>query len=187
MKLIKKALAAMAALGLGLSVLSAHAEDKTIKLGTMSWEDILPITGVAKKALEDKGYKVEVTPFSEWGIAYAALTKGDVEVLVSEVDYVARDYWDKNKNKLEKISIASHGLYQAFAVPSYVDIKSIEGSTHVRDNDGPPDDQSHAHRLDDFVLAAARLDALADVITHAIVAAQHHGGGEPEQMFGVHR
>jgi len=126
MKLIKKALAAMAALGLGLSVLSAHAEDKTIKLGTMSWEDILPITGVAKKALEDKGYKVEVTPFSEWGIAYAALTKGDVEVLVSEVDYVARDYWDKNKNKLEKISIASHGLYQAFAVPSYVDIKSIE-------------------------------------------------------------
>jgi glycine betaine/proline transport system substrate-binding protein len=124
MKLLKKALATMAALG--LSVLSAHAEDKTVKLGTMSWEDILPITGVAKKALEDKGYKVEVTPFSEWGIAYAALTKGDVEVLVSEVDYVAQDYWKKNKSKLEKVSIASDGLYQAFAVPSYVDVKSIE-------------------------------------------------------------
>ena len=124
MKSIKRALAAIAALG--LSMMSAHAEDKTVKLGTMSWEDILPITGVAKKALEDRGYKVEVTPFSEWGIAYAALTKGDVEVLVSQVDYVAQDYWKKNKSKLEKVSIVSDGLYQAFAVPSYVDIKSIE-------------------------------------------------------------
>jgi glycine betaine/proline transport system substrate-binding protein len=124
MKSIKRALAAIATLG--LSMLSAHAEDKTIKLGTMSWEDILPITGVAKKALEDKGYKVEVTPFSEWGIAYAALGKGDVEVLISEIDYVANDYWDKNKSKLEKVSIISHGLRQTFAVPSYVDIKSIE-------------------------------------------------------------
>jgi glycine betaine/proline transport system substrate-binding protein len=60
------------------------------------------------------------------GIAYAALTRGDVEVLISEIDYVAQDYWDRNKSRLEKVSIMSHGLYQAFAVPSYVDINSIE-------------------------------------------------------------
>jgi glycine betaine/proline transport system substrate-binding protein len=52
---------------LGLSMLPAHAQEKTIKLGTMAWEDILPITGVATKVLEDKGYTVEVTDFSEWG------------------------------------------------------------------------------------------------------------------------
>ncbi|OCC03654.1 glycine/betaine ABC transporter [Labrys sp. WJW] len=124
MRSIMRALGALAVLG--LSLMSAHADEKTIKLGTMAWEDMLPITGVAKKALEDKGYKVEVTQFSEWGIAYAALTKGDVEVMVSQVDYVAQDYWKKNKSRLEKISITSHGLYQAFAVPSYVDAKSIE-------------------------------------------------------------
>lgn len=124
MKSIMKALAAAAMLG--LSMLPAHAQEKTIKLGTMAWEDILPVTGVAKKVLEDKGYTVEVTEFSEWGIAYAALTRGDVQVMVSEIDYVAQDYWNKNKSKLEKVSVMSHGLYQAFAVPSYVDISSIE-------------------------------------------------------------
>ena len=31
--------------------------------------------------LEDAGYTVNVTEFSEWGIAYAALTKGDVQIL----------------------------------------------------------------------------------------------------------
>jgi glycine betaine/proline transport system substrate-binding protein len=124
MKSIMKALAAAAMLG--LSMLPAHAQEKTIKLGTMAWEDILPVTGVAKKVLEDKGYTVEVTEFSEWGIAYAALTRGDVQVMVSEIDYIAQDYWNKNKSRLEKVSVISHGLYQTFAVPSYVDISSIE-------------------------------------------------------------
>lgn len=124
MKSIIKALAAAALLG--LSMMPANAQEKTIKLGTMAWEDILPITGVAKKVLEDKGYTVEVTEFSEWGIAYAALTRGDVQAMVSEIDYVAQDYWKKNDRKLKKVSVISHGLYQAFAVPSYVDADSIE-------------------------------------------------------------
>jgi len=124
MKSTMKALAAAALLG--LSMLPAHAQEKTIKLGTMAWEDVLPITGVARKVLEDKGYTVEVTDFSEWGIAYAALTRGDVEVLISQIDYIAQDYWDRNKSRLEKVSIVSHGLFQALAVPSYVDVNSIE-------------------------------------------------------------
>lgn len=134
MKLMKRALAAFAALGLGM--MSAHAQEKTIKLGTMAWEDILPITGVAKKVLEDKGYKVEVTEFSEWGIAYTALGRGDVQVMVSEVDYVAQDYWNKNKNRLEKVSVISHGVYQAFAVPRYVDIETVEQLNGAADKFG---------------------------------------------------
>lgn len=124
MKSIMKALAAAAMLG--LSMMPGHAQEKTIKLGTMAWEDLLPITGVAKKVLEDKGYTVEVTEFAEWGIAYAALTRGDAQLLISQVDYVAHDYWDKNKSRLEKVSVISHGLFQALAVPSYVDINSME-------------------------------------------------------------
>ena len=34
-------------------------------MGTMSWEDLTPITGITKKVLEDKGFTVEVTDFSE--------------------------------------------------------------------------------------------------------------------------
>lgn len=124
MKAIWKALCAVAMLG--VAMLPAHAEDKTINMGTMSWEDLTPITGITKKVLEDAGYTVKVTEFSEWGIAYAALTKGDVQILASQTDYVAQDYWDKNKNKLEKLSPVSHGLFQALAVPSYVTIDSMD-------------------------------------------------------------
>jgi glycine betaine/proline transport system substrate-binding protein len=110
----------------GAALSAAHAEEKAIVMGTMNWEDLTPITGVTKKVLEDKGYTVKVVSFSEWGIAYAALTKGDIQLLASQTDYVAQDYWNKNKNRLEKISPVSHGLYQAIAVPDYVTIDSIE-------------------------------------------------------------
>ncbi|CAM3331183.1 glycine betaine/proline transport system substrate-binding protein [Paracoccus aminovorans] len=122
-RLFNALLAGAVALGLAAP---AMAQDKTIKMGTIIWEDLTPITGITKKVLEDKGFTVEVTEFSEWGIAYAALTKGDIQVIASQTDYVAQDYWNKNKNRLEKISPVSHGLYQAIAVPKYVPIDSIE-------------------------------------------------------------
>ena len=106
--------------------LPAYAQDTTITIGTMSWEDLTPITGITKSVLEAKGFTVEVEEFSEWGIAYAALTKGDIDIMASQTDYVAHDYWTKNMDKLEKISPVSHGLYQAIAVPSYVTIKSLD-------------------------------------------------------------
>jgi glycine betaine/proline transport system substrate-binding protein len=115
-----------AAAMVGMTMLPARAEEKTITMGTLSWEDLTPITGITKKVLEDAGYTVKVTEFSEWGIAFAALTKGDIQVLASQTDYVAQDYWDKNKNRLEKISPVSHGLYQAIAVPKYVPVESID-------------------------------------------------------------
>ncbi|MBX4876559.1 glycine betaine ABC transporter substrate-binding protein [Rhizobium bangladeshense] len=124
MKTLWKAFCAAAMVG--MTVLSAHAEEKTITIGTMSWEDLTPITGITKKVLEDSGYTVKVVPFSEWGIAYAALSKGDVQILASQTDYVAQDYWDKNKKRLEKISPVSHGLFQGVAVPKYVTIDSMD-------------------------------------------------------------
>ena len=124
MHIVKKAFCALAMVA--ATLLPAHAEEKTINMGTLSWEDLTPITGITKKVLEDHGYTVKVTSFSEWGIAYAALSKGDIQILASQIDYVAQDYWNKNKNRLEKISPVSHGLYQGIAVPSYSTIDSIE-------------------------------------------------------------
>ncbi|WP_053154050.1 glycine betaine ABC transporter substrate-binding protein [Pseudomonas sp. Pf153] len=124
MKKMWKALCALAMVG--LMSLSAQAEEKTITMGTLSWEDLTPITGITKKALENSGYTVKVVEFSEWGIAYAALTKGDIQVLASQIDYAAYDYWNKNKNRLEKLSPVSFGLYQGIAVPKYVTIDSID-------------------------------------------------------------
>ena len=124
MRSVWKTLCAVAALA--VTALPGWAQDNVIRMGTLSWEDLTPITGITRKVLEDKGFTVEVTEFSEWGIAYAALAKGDVEILASQTDYVAHDYWDRNKRRLEKISPVSHGLYQGIAVPTYVNINSIE-------------------------------------------------------------
>ncbi len=124
MKRMWKALCAVAVVG--MISMSAQAEEKSITMGTLSWEDLTPITGITKKALENSGYTVKVVEFSEWGIAYAALGKGDIQVLASQTDYAANDYWTKNKNRLEKLSPVSFGLYQGIAVPKYVTIDSIE-------------------------------------------------------------
>lgn len=101
-------------------------DDKTIHMGTIIYEDVTPVTGITKKVLEDQGYTVAVEEFSEWGIAYAALVRGDIEVLASQTDYVTHDYWTKNMANLERLSPASYGLYQAIAVPSYVTINSLD-------------------------------------------------------------
>src|SRR3954470_11298083 len=123
-KLLGAALGALAMLGMAAE--AAHAEEKTIHMGTMSWEDLTPIAGITKKGLEDSGYSVKLSEFSEWGIAYAALSKGDIQILASQTDYVAQDYWNKNKNRLEKIAPVSHGLFQGLAVPKYVAVDSID-------------------------------------------------------------
>jgi glycine betaine/proline transport system substrate-binding protein len=125
MKKFVKALCAVAMAG--MTMFSAHAaEEKSITMGTLSWDDLTPITAVTKKVLEDAGYTVKVTTFAEWGIAFAALSKGDVQLLASQVNYISQDHWDKNKSRLEKLSAVSHGLYQSFAVPKYVNIDSID-------------------------------------------------------------
>jgi hypothetical protein len=65
MKTLWKALCAAAMVG--MTMFSAHAEEKTITIGTMSWEDLTPITGITKKVLEDSGYTVKVVPFLRMG------------------------------------------------------------------------------------------------------------------------
>ncbi len=109
-----------------MSLVSVHAQEKTIKMGALGWEDLMPISLITKKFLEKEGYTVELEKFSEWGIAFAALQKGDIDILTSQVNYVTNDYWAKSHNRLEKISIVSHGLFQGLVVPSDAPINSVD-------------------------------------------------------------
>ena len=114
----------------------AQAAEKVVKIGTLPWEDMQSITLVTKKFLEKQGYKVDVTEFSEWGIGFAALEKGDVDLMATLPDYVTSDYWQKSHKKLEKVSVVSYGNYQTLAVPSYMKIDSIDQLNSVRDSVG---------------------------------------------------
>lgn len=119
-----------------MSLVSVHAQEKTIKMGSLGWEDLLPISLITKKFLEKEGYTVELKQFSEWGIAFAALQKGDVDILASQINYVTNDYWAKSHNRLEKVSVLSHGLFQGLVVPSDAPINSVDELNSYADKVG---------------------------------------------------
>jgi len=104
----------------------AQAQDKVIKMGSIAYVDTLPIALISKKMLEQEGFKVELTEFTEQGILFAALAKGDIEITANYINYVTFDHWKKYNKRLERISAVSHGLYQPLVVPSYVPINSLE-------------------------------------------------------------
>jgi len=107
-------------------VFSAQAQSKAIKMGSVLYNDNLLVALVGKKLLEEQGYSVELTRFTEQGILFAALNKGDITIANSQIDYVTHEHWRKYNRKLEKLSVVSHGNYQCLVVPSYMSIDSIE-------------------------------------------------------------
>ena len=126
----------IAAVLMAFATISAHAQEKVIKIGYLPWEDCYSTTLITKKYLEKNGFTVQLTQFSEWGIAFAAASKGDIDMFVSLPDYVASDYWAKSKNRLEKLSAVSFGLYQGIVVPSYMNVDSVDQLNSVVDSVG---------------------------------------------------
>lgn len=119
-----------------MSIATAQAEQKVIKVGSLAWDDQMAISLPTKKFLEKEGFQVKFTKFSEWGIAFAALSKGDVDVLLSPINYMTSDYWTKYKDRLEKLSVPSYGVYQGLVVPSYVPIDSVDQLNTITDKVG---------------------------------------------------
>lgn len=119
----------------GLNLANAQEQQK-IRIGMLSWEDTASVSLITGKFLEKEGFQIETTNFSEWGIAFGALMKGDVDLLMAHINYVASDYWRKHNGQLEKVSVVSHGLNQGLVVPSYMAINSIEELNSVSDQVG---------------------------------------------------
>ena len=116
---------------------AAAAESKKIKMGVLQWNDLVCPSLVTKKVMEKAyGYDIEVVEFFEWGIAFATLAKGDVDILMSQINFVAWDYWTRYNKKLEKLSCSSHGLNQGIVVPSYAPVDSIDQLNQYKDKFG---------------------------------------------------
>lgn len=134
-----KVLVVLSILIFAFSVVSVNAADKKkVKMGILQWNDLVCPSLVTKKVIEKNHpeYDIEVVEFFEWGIAYATLAKGDIDILMSQINYVAWDYWSKYNNKLEKLSCSSHGLFQGIVVPSYVPVDSIDQLNQYKDKFG---------------------------------------------------
>jgi glycine betaine/proline transport system substrate-binding protein len=115
---------------------TAQAENKKIKMGVLQWSDQLSVAMAAEYTLERMGYEVEQIDFFEWGIAFAALERGDIDLMPSLINFCAQDYWERSKEKLEKIGVPSFGMAQGLVVPSYVPIDSIDQINSIKDKIG---------------------------------------------------
>ena len=107
---------------------SDKSAQKEISILYPNWAEGIAFTYLAQAALENHGYKVELTNL-EPGLIYGELSKtnskGDV-FLDAWLPNTHKDYWADYGDKLVKLGEAFSGGTTGLVVPSYVTINSIE-------------------------------------------------------------
>lgn len=104
----------------------AMAAKGKVRIAYVEWDCATASTMTAKAALEQMGYEVETLPVAAAAM-WQALGTGDVDAMVTAwLPVTHADYYEKVKNRVEKVSVVSGGAKLGWAVPAYVTIDSIE-------------------------------------------------------------
>jgi glycine betaine/proline transport system substrate-binding protein len=108
---------------------SGDAADKgTITLGYLpSWTDGLSTAYLLQNKLEELGYDVEMQTLTEAGPLYTGLAQGDIDIYPSawpELTHLS--YMDEYGDDIEDLGAYYDNAKLTIAVPSYVDIDSID-------------------------------------------------------------
>lgn len=118
--------AAIAATALGLAVGAAQAEKKDLTLAYVEWSDTVVATNIVKTVLEDAGYKVKLVPLSGAAM-WQAVASGEADAMVAGwLPATHEAYNAKLKDKVVNLGPNLSGAKIGWAVPTYVDITSIE-------------------------------------------------------------
>lgn len=116
------------ALILSLFVGSALAQKPTINIGYVLWDSAIASTNVVAAILEDDlGYDVQMTSVDA-GPMYVGLASGDFDFATPmwlPVTHAA--YWEEYGDQLADMGVNLEGADLGWAVPSYVDVDSMEG------------------------------------------------------------
>lgn len=117
----------------------SEEEQQEVTILYPNWAEGVAFTHLAKVALEDKGYDVEIINL-EPGLIYGELSKdnakGDV-FLDAWLPHTHAPYWEDYGDKLVKLGESFSDATTGLVVPSYVDINSIEElNDHVDEFDG---------------------------------------------------
>jgi len=106
----------------------SKSSPKEVSILYPNWAEGIAFTYLAQAALENHGYKVELTNL-EPGLIYGELSKsnskGDV-FLDAWLPNTHKDYWADYGDKLVKLGEAFSGGTTGLVVPSYVTVNSIE-------------------------------------------------------------
>ncbi|CAA0098865.1 Uncharacterised protein [Starkeya nomas] len=118
--------AAVAATALGLAVGAAQAEKKDLTIAYVEWSDAVVATNIIKTVLEDKGYKVKIVPLSGAAM-WQAVATGEADAMVAAwLPATHAAYNAKLKDKVVDLGPNVTGAKIGWAVPTYVDITTIE-------------------------------------------------------------
>ncbi|MFC9976856.1 ABC transporter permease/substrate binding protein [Spirillospora sp. NPDC127200] len=95
----------LAIVSAGFALTGGKAEGKHLTIGYVPWDEGIAISFLWKRALENKGYTVEMKQVDA-GPLYAGLAAGEVDVFLdSWLPGTHADYYGKYKDKLETIGV----------------------------------------------------------------------------------
>jgi glycine betaine/proline transport system substrate-binding protein len=116
----------LVAAGCGGRQAQTGQESKTINIGYIAWDEDIAVSNLYKVLLEQRGYKVRLTPL-EAGPVYAGLAQGNIDLFLDAwLPSTHADYWAQYRNKLEDLGIWYNQATLNMAVPKYVtDVNSI--------------------------------------------------------------
>lgn len=118
--------AAVAATALGLAAGAAQAEKKDLTIAYVEWSDAVVATNIIKTVLEDKGYTVKIVPLSGAAM-WQAVATGEADAMVAAwLPATHAAYNAKLKDKVVDLGPNVTGAKIGWAVPTYVDITTIE-------------------------------------------------------------
>ncbi|UYM04387.1 glycine betaine ABC transporter substrate-binding protein [Solicola gregarius] len=102
--------------------------DKDITVGIIEgWTDYTSMGYMWKNLLEADGYNVEIKSIPDNGPMYAAVAKGDIDMMASGWPEVTqKQYWDQYQDDLEDLDTWYDNAKLTLAVPTYTDIDSID-------------------------------------------------------------
>ncbi|MGM0622129.1 MAG: glycine betaine ABC transporter substrate-binding protein, partial [Bacteroidota bacterium] len=141
----RKLLSLLVVVGLAFAISScgggsgSQEDSKEVTILYPNWGEGIAFTHLAKVALEDKGYDVDIINL-EPGLIYGELSKenskGDV-FLDAWLPHTHAPYWEDYGDDLVKLGESFSNGTTGLVVPSYVDINSIEElNDHVDEFDG---------------------------------------------------
>ncbi len=118
--------AAIAVAATGLTLGSAAAQGKKVKIAYVEWSDAVVATNVLKTVLEQKGYDVTITPLAAAAM-WQAVATGEADAMVAAwLPATHASYYAQLKDKVDLIGPNVTGAKIGWAVPKYTDISSIE-------------------------------------------------------------
>ncbi len=99
---------------------------KEVKIAMVNWVECVANTNLAKAALEDKGYTVNLIN-AEVALIFSAVASGDADLFLEVWEPIThKDYMDKFGSKVENLGTVYDNGQLGLVVPAYVDINSIE-------------------------------------------------------------